>query len=185
MFVTTNICRDQIYFVATNIILSRQKFCRGKHTFVTTNTCLSPQKLYVWQGTTANATPTPHAYRKMKLAPSPACNCGLENQTAKHYILQRCPLLQAAQTKCMTDSSPAINIQLYMRQQRGTEKDSYIHLADWTFSVATICSRQQDKKKLTCRQQQSSYKHIQLYGSKDRRNRKQTALSILQTGLLA
>ena len=142
MFVATNICRDQIYFVATNIISSRQKFCRGKHTFVTTNTCLSPQKLYVWQGTTTNATPTPHAYRKMKLAPSPACNCGLENQTAKHYILQRCPLLQAAQTKCMTDSSPAINIQLYMRQQRVTEKDSYIHLADWTFSVATICSRQ-------------------------------------------
>ena len=33
----------------------------------------------------------------MKLAPSPNCNCGLEDQTAEH-ILQRCPLLQTART---------------------------------------------------------------------------------------
>ena len=36
-----------------------------------------------------------HIFRKMKLAPSPACNFGLEDQTAEH-ILQRCPLLQTA-----------------------------------------------------------------------------------------
>ena len=34
---------------------------------------------------------------KMKLAPSPTCNCGLEDQTAEH-ILQRCPLPQTART---------------------------------------------------------------------------------------
>lgn len=32
-------------------------------------------------------------YRKVKLTPSPACNCGLEDQTAER-ILQRWPLLQ-------------------------------------------------------------------------------------------
>ena len=36
-----------------------------------------------------------HMFRKMKLAPSPTCNCGLEDRTAEH-ILQRCPLLQTA-----------------------------------------------------------------------------------------
>ena len=39
----------------------------------------------------------PHMFRKMKLAPSPTCNCGLEDQTAEH-ILHRCPLLQTART---------------------------------------------------------------------------------------
>ena len=34
-----------------------------------------------------------HIFRKMKLAPSPTCNFGLEDQTAEH-MLQRCPLLQ-------------------------------------------------------------------------------------------
>ena len=36
-----------------------------------------------------------HMYRKIKLAPSPTCSCGLEDQTAEH-TLQRCPLLQTA-----------------------------------------------------------------------------------------
>ena len=35
--------------------------------------------------------------KEKKLAPSPFCNCSLEDQTAEH-ILQRCPLLQAART---------------------------------------------------------------------------------------
>ena len=34
-------------------------------------------------------------FRKIKLVPSPTCNCGLEDQTAEH-ILQICPLLQTA-----------------------------------------------------------------------------------------
>ena len=36
-------------------------------------------------------------FKKLKLAPSPICNCGLEDQMAKH-TLQRCPLLQTART---------------------------------------------------------------------------------------
>jgi len=34
-------------------------------------------------------------YRKMKLAPSTTCNCGLEDQMVEH-ALQRCLLLQTA-----------------------------------------------------------------------------------------
>ena len=41
VFVATKYLLWQKYFVATYIILSRQKYCRGKHTFVATNTCLS------------------------------------------------------------------------------------------------------------------------------------------------
>ena len=36
-------------------------------------------------------------FKRLKLAPSPICNCGLEDQTAEH-ILQRCPLLQTTRT---------------------------------------------------------------------------------------
>ena len=38
-----------------------------------------------------------HMFKKMKLAPSPICNCGLEDQMAEH-ILQKCPLLQTGRT---------------------------------------------------------------------------------------
>ena len=36
-----------------------------------------------------------HMFRKMKLASSPACNCGLEDQMVER-VLQMCPLLQKA-----------------------------------------------------------------------------------------
>ena len=55
VFVATKyvFCRDKLsrqkYFIATNIILSRQKCCRGKQTFVATNTCLSRHKWHLWQ----------------------------------------------------------------------------------------------------------------------------------------
>ena len=38
-----------------------------------------------------------HMFRKIKLAPSPTFNCGLEEQTAEH-IQQRRPLLKTART---------------------------------------------------------------------------------------
>ena len=37
-------------------------------------------------------------FRKMKLAPSATCSCGLEDQRAEH-VPQRCPLLQTARLK--------------------------------------------------------------------------------------
>ena len=66
-FVATELCKYHFCrhkgFVATNILLSLQKFCldthtfcrdkrrvfRDKHMFVATNTCLSRQKWYLWQ----------------------------------------------------------------------------------------------------------------------------------------
>ena len=47
--------------------------------------------------TTGHSRLDAHMFKKMKLAPSPICKCGLEDQTAEH-ILQRCPLLQTART---------------------------------------------------------------------------------------
>ena len=40
---------------------------------------------------------TAHMFKTMKLAPSPICSCGLEDQTAEH-VLQICPLLLTART---------------------------------------------------------------------------------------
>ena len=39
--------------------------------------------------------------------------------------------------KCVANGSPATH-QTRLRQQEGTGEDSYIHLADWTLSVAAI-----------------------------------------------
>ena len=44
--------------------------------------------------------------------------------------------------KCVANGSPATH-QTRLRQQEGTGEDSYIHLADWTLSVAEI-----EKKKM-------------------------------------
>ena len=76
-----------------------------------------------------------HMFKKMKLAPSPICSYGLEDQTAEH-TLQRCPLLQTARTKYVASGSPVTH--QILRQKGGTGEDSYIHLADWTLSVAAI-----------------------------------------------
>ena len=35
--------------------------------------------------------PHAHMFKKMKLAPSPICNCGLEDQMAKHCLLYTSP----------------------------------------------------------------------------------------------
>jgi len=63
---------------------------------------------------------------KMKLAPSPTCNCGLEDQMAEH-ILQK-----ARQNVWLITTHETL------RQQGGTGEDSHIHLAGWTSSVAAI-----------------------------------------------
>ena len=47
--------------------------------------------------------------------------------------------------KCVANGSPATH-QTRLRQQGGTGEDSYIHLADWTLSVAAI---EMKKKKKT------------------------------------
>ena len=52
-----------------------------------------------------------HTCRKMKLAPSPFCNCGLQDKTAEH-ILQRCPLLRTARTN-VWPTSVQLHTKLY------------------------------------------------------------------------
>ena len=74
-------------------------------------------------------------FKRMKLAPSPICNCGLEDQTAEH-ILQRCPLLRTAGDKRVANGSPATHQSV--RQQGGTAEDGHIHLADWSLRVTAI-----------------------------------------------
>ena len=59
-------------------------------------------------------------FRKMKLVPSPTCNCGLEDQAAED-ILQRFPLLQTART-----NSAAIHIQLYGREEKLEKAATFI-----------------------------------------------------------
>ena len=82
-----------------------------------------------------------HMFKTMKLAPSPVCNCSLEDQTAEH-LLQRCPLLQnSSKNKCVVNSSSATHQTL--RQQGGTGEDGYIHLADWTLSEAAMEKKNQ------------------------------------------
>ena len=48
-----------------------------------------------------------------------------------------------SKNKCVANSSPVTHQPL--RQQGGTGEDSYVHLADWTLSVAAI----EKKKKIT------------------------------------
>ena len=91
-----------------------------------------------------------HIFRKMKLAPLPACNFGLEDQTAEH-ILQRCPLLQTARKKCMANSSPATHQTL--QHQGGTQEEGHIHLIDRTLSAAAVKKK---KKKKYCSKADSS-----------------------------
>ena len=45
-----------------------------------------------------------HMHRKLKLAPSPACPCGQEEQTTEH-VLQRCPLYKATREDVWPDST--------------------------------------------------------------------------------
>ena len=84
-----------------------------------------------------------HMFRKMKLAPSPTCSCGLVDQTAEH-ILQRFPLLQTTRTYVWP---AAVQLHTKLWQQEGTGEDRHIHLADWTLSAAAIEKKKKKKKK--------------------------------------
>ena len=56
-----------------------------------------------------------HMNRKFKLAPTPTCPCGQEDQTADH-ILQRCPLLQEERQEVWPTATP-VRTKLYGRRQ--------------------------------------------------------------------
>eukprot|EP00745_Piridium_sociabile_P016173 TRINITY_DN24024_c0_g3_i4.p1 TRINITY_DN24024_c0_g3~~TRINITY_DN24024_c0_g3_i4.p1 ORF type:complete len:165 (+),score=34.32 TRINITY_DN24024_c0_g3_i4:54-548(+) len=46
-----------------------------------------------------------HMFRKLKLTPSPTCQCGREDQTPVH-ILQTCPLFQGLRVKVWPTATP-------------------------------------------------------------------------------
>ena len=73
-----------------------------------------------------------NTFRRMKLAPSPACHYGL----ADHTTCAQMTTSADSKTKCVANSSPATHQTLW--QQERTGEDSHIHLVDWTLSVAVI-----------------------------------------------
>ena len=80
-------------------------------------------------------------HRKLKLAPSPTCPCGQEEQTTKH-ILQRCPLYKATREDVWPVST-SLMTKLYGCKQELEKKMSFISRA------ALIVQTANAKKKIS------------------------------------
>ena len=65
-----------------------------------------------------------HMHRKLKLAPSPTCPCGQEEQTTEH-VLQRCPLYKATREDVWPVSTP-LTTKLYGCKQELEKTTSFI-----------------------------------------------------------
>ena len=65
-----------------------------------------------------------HMHRKLKLAPSPTCPCGQEDQTTAH-VLQRCPLHKAAREDVWPVSTP-LTTKLYGCKQELEKTTSFV-----------------------------------------------------------
>ena len=76
-----------------------------------------------------------HMQRKLKLAPSPICLCGQEDQTTVH-VLQRCPLHKDTRDVWPDDQT--------LRLQAGVGEDDIIHLPRGPDRVA--CERQEEEE---------------------------------------
>ena len=83
---------------------------------------------------TTDSMPT---FKKMKLAPSPICSCGLEDRTAEHK-LQRCPLQPTARTN-VRPTAVQLHTKLY-DSKKELEKTT-------TFILQTGLSEQQRSRK--------------------------------------
>ena len=68
-----------------------------------------------------------HMHRKLKLAPSPTCPCGREEQTAEH-VLQRCPLYEATREDVWPVST-SLTTKLYGCKQELEKTTSFISRA--------------------------------------------------------
>ena len=88
-------------------------------------------------------------FKKMKPAPLPTSNMQLEDQTAEH-ILQRCPLLQTTR-QTVWPTAVQLHTHQTLQQQGETGEDGHIHLADWTFSVAAMETKENRKGQEECR----------------------------------
>ena len=65
-----------------------------------------------------------HMHHKLKLAPSPTCPCGQEDQTTEH-VLQRCPLYKATREDVWPVSTP-LTTKLYGCKQELEKTTSFI-----------------------------------------------------------
>ena len=65
-----------------------------------------------------------HMHRKLKLAPSPTCPCGQDEQTTEH-VLQRCPIHKATREDVWPVST---SLTTKLRLQTGAGEDDIIHL---------------------------------------------------------
>ncbi|KAK7111740.1 hypothetical protein V1264_011322 [Littorina saxatilis] len=65
-----------------------------------------------------------HMNQKFKLAPSPTCACGQEDQTAEH-ILQRCPLLDEERKEVWPSPTP-LQTKLYGSRQELEKTTTFI-----------------------------------------------------------
>ena len=68
-----------------------------------------------------------HMHRKLKLAPSPTCPCGREEQTVEH-VLQRCPLYEATREDVWPVST-SLTTKLYGCKQELEKTTSFISQA--------------------------------------------------------
>ena len=68
-----------------------------------------------------------HMHRKLKLAPSPTCPCGREEQTVEH-VLQRCPLYEATREDVWPVST-SLTTKLYGCNQELEKTTSFISRA--------------------------------------------------------
>ena len=80
-----------------------------------------------------------HMHRKLKLAPSPTCPCGREEQTVEH-VLQRCPLYEATREDVWPVST---SLTTKLRLQAGAGEDNVIHLPSDLDRVD--CERQEEE----------------------------------------
>jgi len=67
-----------------------------------------------------------HMY-KLKIAASPKCSCGQDNQTAEH-ILQQCPLLEQ-QSKAVWPVLTGLRLKLYGAMEDMTKTATFIDVA--------------------------------------------------------
>ena len=83
-----------------------------------------------------------HMHRKLKLAPSPTCPCGREEQTVEH-VLQRCPLYKATREDVWPVST-SLTTKLYGCKQELEKTTSFISRA--ALIVKTANARKEGRK---------------------------------------
>ena len=88
------------------------------------------QQVVIFRLRTGHCRLKAHLFRKMKLAPSPICPCGLEEQTPEH-ILQICPLFQEQREQVWPTTAP-LRTKLYGCQRDMEDTTTFVSLTGLT-----------------------------------------------------